>query len=207
MRARTVDELPPDQAAFWRDFLAATGRPADTAVSDVFFADSEAAATELAALVLAGTKVGAAALVWTCERGGETVLDVGSGVGGTARFIAETCGARSRVRHLRRARRPGRGRPRLPVPRAAGPATSFLATPEEMRALLGEAGFTVEHEADRHDEALDVLARQRARTAEGPPPVGLGTLIGAGFAERMANLAGNLSARRCGPWEFVARRR
>lgn len=78
MSVRTADELPPDQAAFWRDFLAATGRPADTAVSDVFFfADSEAAASELAALVLAGTKVGTASLVWTYEREGEAVPKAG----------------------------------------------------------------------------------------------------------------------------------
>ena len=78
MRSRTADELPTGQAAFWHAFLAATGRPAETLVSDVFsFADSEAAAAELAALVLVGTKVGTASLVWTYEREGDAVPKAG----------------------------------------------------------------------------------------------------------------------------------
>lgn len=101
---------------------------------------------------------------------------------------------------------PGDGAFLFPVPWAAGPATSFLATPGEMRRLLGEAGFRIEHEEDRHAYALDFFERQRARMAEGPPPIGLHTLMGAGFRERMGNVHANLQAGRCGPWEFVCRR-
>lgn len=211
---------------------------------------------------------------------GMAVLDVGCGVGGTARFVAETCGAivtgidltpayveaaqalseavglggstsfhcgsalampfddrafdaaftlhvamniedKARLyREVARVLKPGAvfgvydmvagsddGAFVFPVPWAAGPATSFLATPAEMRVLLDEAGFTIEHEEDRRDHALDFFARQRALAAAGPSSLSLRTLIGEGFAERMANIVANISARRCGPWEFIARRR
>lgn len=211
---------------------------------------------------------------------GMAVLDVGSGVGGTARFVAETCGASvtgidltpafvEAAGTLSRAvglddrtafhcgsalampfgdgtfdaaytlhvamniahkaalygevarvlkpgavfgvydvlAGPGTGDFVFRVPWASGPATSFLATPQEMRALLEGAGFVIEHEEDRRDHAVEFFARQRARAAEGSPPISLRTLIGEGFAERMTNFVENLSACRCGPWEFIVRRR
>ena len=69
---QTIDDLAGPLAAFWRDFLERSGRAAGTPVADVFhFSDCEADAIELADLVLAGTKIGTASLVWLYEaRGG-----------------------------------------------------------------------------------------------------------------------------------------
>jgi len=100
---------------------------------------------------------------------------------------------------------PGEGPFVFPVPWAAGPQASWLTTPETMRTLLDAAGFDILHETDRHADALDFFARMATRA--GPPRPGLHLLIGEGFRERMANLAANLKAHRCGPWEFVCVRR
>lgn len=99
----------------------------------------------------------------------------------------------------------GEGPFAFPVPWAAGPQASWLATPQEMRAALDGAGFDIVEEEDRHAYALDFFARVAARG--GPPPVGLHLLIGEGFAERMANLRANLGAHRCAPHAFVCVRR
>lgn len=70
--------LAPALAAFWSGFLETCGRPEQTPLADVFhFADNEADATELAALVLAGTKVGTASLVWMYDARGDAVPAAG----------------------------------------------------------------------------------------------------------------------------------
>ena len=76
--AQTLEDLTGPLAAFWRDFLVASGRAAGTPVGDVFFfSDNEADAIELAALVLAGTKIGTASLVWMYEARGGTLPAAG----------------------------------------------------------------------------------------------------------------------------------
>jgi len=63
---------------YWSEFLAATNRSPDTLLYDAFhFCDSEALATELAELVLAGTKTGTATLVWDCEDEGIAIPKAG----------------------------------------------------------------------------------------------------------------------------------
>lgn len=99
---------------------------------------------------------------------------------------------------------PGQGSLAFPVPWAADSGASWLAGPDAMRTLLDDAGFDIVHEEDRHAQAQTFLARA---ASAGTSPVGLHLLIGEGFAERMANLAANLATQRCGPWEFVCRRR
>ena len=100
---------------------------------------------------------------------------------------------------------PGEGAFVFPVPWAAGPETSWLATSQAMHDLLDAAGFDILHAQDRHAWALDVFARMAAMPAR--PRLGLHLLIGEGFRDRMARLAANLAAHRCAPWEFVCRRR
>lgn len=76
--ARRIDTLSPEVAAFWRGFLAADGRDDATPLMDVFhFCDNEPDAIELADLVLAGTKIGTASLVWMYEARGEPVPAAG----------------------------------------------------------------------------------------------------------------------------------
>ncbi len=58
--------------------------------------------------------------------------------------------------------RTGSAQPAFPVPWAAGPDTSFLATVEEYRSLLTEAGFVVEEEHDL-SAVVHQLGQQQAR--------------------------------------------
>ena len=100
---------------------------------------------------------------------------------------------------------PGEGPLVFPVPWAAGPQASWLASPGEMRVLLDGAGFDIVEDEDRRDDALAFFARMAARGA--PLPVGLHLLVGEGFRERMTNIRANLEAHRCAPHIFICRRR
>ena len=94
----------------------------------------------------------------------------------------------------------------FPVPWAAGPETSFVATPAAYRAALTEAGFTVTGERDRTAAALAVLSAAQARiAAEGRPALGLHILFGADAAAKSANLARNLKSGIVAPTEMIAR--
>ena len=63
------------------------------------------------------------------------------------------------------------GEPYFPVPWAATPATSFLATPEQTRAELLAAGFVVVSFRDTSAELRPALARERERLERGELPV------------------------------------
>ncbi len=84
-----------------------------------------------------------------------------------------------------------------PVPWAADPSTSFLATAEEMRDLLSAAGFEIEAEADSSDESLEWFRQVRARIErDGPPPVTFAAFLGDSFGQMAANQVANLAERR-----------
>lgn len=86
---------------------------------------------------------------------------------------------------------------RFPVPWANDSSTSFLATPEEMRELLGAAGFRVLSEVDSSDESLIWFQQLRARIErDGPPPVTFAAFLGDAFAQMAANQLTNLAERR-----------
>ena len=85
----------------------------------------------------------------------------------------------------------------FPVPWANDSATSFLATPEDMRELLPAAGFDVISEVDSSDESLLWFQQMRARIErEGPPPVTFATFLGDAFGQMAANQVANLADRR-----------
>lgn len=89
------------------------------------------------------------------------------------------------------------GEVRYPVPWARDASTSFLATPAQMRALLGAAGFQLVSEVDSSDESLTWFQQVRARiTREGPPPVTFAAFLGGAFGEMAANQVTNLAERR-----------
>lgn len=92
----------------------------------------------------------------------------------------------------------GEGGPvRFPVPWAADPSTSFLASPERMRELLPAAGFEVVSEVDSSDESLAWFQQMRARIErDGPPPVTFATFLGDAFGQMVANQVANLAERR-----------
>jgi len=86
---------------------------------------------------------------------------------------------------------------RYPVPWANDPSTSFLATPEDMRELLHEAGFEIISEVDSSDESLVWFQQMRARIErDGPPPVTFSAFLGDAFGQMAANQVANLAERR-----------
>jgi uncharacterized protein YhfF len=65
-------DIPEHIKTFWSDFLTKTARAGGTPLYDVFhFADREAVANSLAALVLRREKVAAASLLWEYEAEGK----------------------------------------------------------------------------------------------------------------------------------------
>ena len=193
---------------------------------------------------------------------GETLLDVGSGLGGPARYLAKVCGCRvtgvdltaefvatanelarraglsdqvefrqgsaldlpladgsvdlawsqnvamniaDRPRYyaqMRRVLKPGgrlaiqdvaqgpAGAPHYPVMWADTPATSFLRTPEETRALLEAAGFKVITWQDNTDAAIAEAKAERARAASSPgerPILGIHVVVGPSFWDKARN--------------------
>ena len=73
-----------------------------------------------------------------------------------------------------------KGEPDYPLPWAAGPATSFLCSPEETREQVLTAGFEIVIFRDKTEEVLPDLRENRRRLEEhGLPPLGLHALLAA----------------------------
>lgn len=95
-----------------------------------------------------------------------------------------------------------------PVPWAEAEATSFLKTPDEMRAYLAEAGLTVEKAESLKDFAAEFFRKAfaAAAKADGPPPLGLHLLTGANAPQKFQNYAAALDADQIDPVIMVARK-
>ncbi|NQV84420.1 MAG: methyltransferase domain-containing protein [Rhodospirillales bacterium] len=94
----------------------------------------------------------------------------------------------------------------FPVPWAHSAATSHLTTPDEMLVHLEAAGFEVEEVEDRTNFALEVIKQGLAARTEGPPPLGVHLLMGAGAPEKVKNTRNNVQAGRMAPVQMIARR-
>jgi len=85
----------------------------------------------------------------------------------------------------------------FPVPWARDPSISHLATPDEMKMLLSDAGFNI---LDVHDSTHESLNWLEARTAgtiqSGPSPVTIQILFGEDFPEMIRNQTHNLRERK-----------
>lgn len=100
----------------------------------------------------------------------------------------------------------GPGAITYPVPWAAHEGLSSVATPDEYRAALREAGFAITAERERRQFAIEFFDKLRARqAAAAPPPLGLHQAMGADAKLKMANLVESLKAGTLGPCEIVAR--
>jgi len=94
----------------------------------------------------------------------------------------------------------------FPLPWAAGPATSFVATPADYRAALAASGFTIQAERNRAAFALESLRALQARVAaEGRPALGLHILMGENARQKTGNLVQSLERGLVAPMEIIAR--
>ncbi|MCW2243015.1 class I SAM-dependent methyltransferase [Azospirillum canadense] len=95
----------------------------------------------------------------------------------------------------------------FPVPWARDPATSFLATPDELRGLLADSGLEVVGWRDTSADGRAWFQSLRDRLAsEGPPPIGFHLLLGPDFRDMARNQVRNLEEQRILPTEVVCRR-
>ena len=95
----------------------------------------------------------------------------------------------------------------FPVPWARTPESSFLATPDELRGLLGEAGFRIADWSDTTEAArswFTALAERIRR--EGVAPLGFHVLLGPDFPAMAQNQRRNLEEARIVLAQVVARR-
>ncbi len=100
------------------------------------------------------------------------------------------------------------GAPHFPVPWAREPSTSFLVTPEELRRLLEEGGFTIVSWRDTTEAGRTWFRAVAQRLREGgPPPLGFHLLLGPEFAVMAENQRRNLEEHRIALVEVVGRRR
>ncbi len=99
--------------------------------------------------------------------------------------------------------------PHYPVPWAASPSISFLTDQDSLRQMLADAGFQEEQWHDLTDASLDwfekMIASQTARSADGPPLLGLHLLLGPTAGQRMANVRRNLTENRLGIVQAILR--
>ncbi|WP_395678639.1 class I SAM-dependent methyltransferase [Inquilinus sp.] len=137
-----------------------------------------------------------------------TLLHVGMNIADKAALFAEVRrvlkpGARFGVYDVMRV---GEGDLPWPMPWAAAPETSFVATPETYRRLLQEAGFTVEAEHDRAALALRLAREARERAAaRGPSPLGPQLLMGPTAPQRVGNVMAAVERGLIAPVAMVAR--
>ncbi len=85
----------------------------------------------------------------------------------------------------------------FPAPWARDPSISHLATPDEMKSLLADAGFKVLDVHDSTDESQGWFEAMTTRMAQsGPPPVTVQVFLGGDFPEMTRNQVRNLTERR-----------
>lgn len=100
-----------------------------------------------------------------------------------------------------------RGEPDYPLPWAAGPATSFLSSPEETRDQVLATGFELIVFSDKTEEVLSDLRENRRRLeGQGLPPLGLQTLMGERIRELQINVARSAEEGRLTIIEALARK-
>jgi len=96
-----------------------------------------------------------------------------------------------------------------PVPWATEKSTSNLATADEYRHALKNAGFVVSRENNRRDFALDFFKRLREKleSSGGPSPLGLHTLMKESTTVKIKNMIRNITEEYLAPVEIIAQKR
>ena len=89
------------------------------------------------------------------------------------------------------------GEVNFPVPWAREPSISHLATNDEMKSLLSDAGFNILGDHDSTGESQNWFEAKAARmTQSGPPQVTFQVFLGEDYPEMVRNQVRNLSERR-----------
>lgn len=92
----------------------------------------------------------------------------------------------------------------FPVPWASDASMSHVDTLGEYRAALTGAGFEIISERNRGTFAKEFFAGLKARSAGGPPPLGLHVIMGADAPTKIANMVGAVAAGIIAPVELIA---
>ncbi|MEP9353292.1 class I SAM-dependent methyltransferase [Xanthobacter sp. KR7-65] len=95
------------------------------------------------------------------------------------------------------------GEVHFPVPWAREPSISHLATPDEMVALLKDAGFTLVQVEDSTETSQQWFEAMAARMQAAPPPVTFEAFLGGDFSAMARNQVANLKERRIRTVRFV----
>ena len=96
----------------------------------------------------------------------------------------------------------------FPVPWAREPSISHLVTPQELRSLLEQSGFEVDHWQDTTAAGREWFVEMNRRFQEsGPPAVSFVLLMGSEFKEMAANQRRNLEENRIALIETICRKR
>lgn len=94
----------------------------------------------------------------------------------------------------------------FPVPWAREPSISHLATPQDMRRLLADAGFEILDEIDSTEASLEFFKDVMARMAKtGPPPLTFQTFLGGDFPQMARNQVQNLAEKRIRTVTYICR--
>jgi len=103
--------------------------------------------------------------------------------------------------------RVGDGELTFPVPWATTADTSAVASIDDYKNALENAGFRVVAERNRHDFALEFFAGIQARAAsDGPPALGLHIVMGESAPVKIRNMIENIASGRLAPIELIARK-
>ena len=96
----------------------------------------------------------------------------------------------------------------FPVPWAREPSISFLVTSDELRELLGQAGFQVVSWRDTSEEGRSWFREvaEKMQKVGGTPPLGFHILLGPDFKTMARNQVRNLNENRIGLIEAVVQR-
>jgi ubiquinone/menaquinone biosynthesis C-methylase UbiE len=163
--------------------------------------------TRLVKLESQATFVEASALALPFDSGtfdGAYQIHVGMNIADKAGVFREVArvlkpGARFAIYDIMRT---GDGPLNFPVPWARQADTSVLATPDEYRRALQDAGFQIEHERERRQYAIDFLNRMRALPE--PPVLGVHVLMGELAPLMMQNVTAPIVSGVIAPIELVA---
>jgi len=94
-----------------------------------------------------------------------------------------------------------------PVPWAGSAAHSHLASRHDTGSWLAEAGLTIVHEQDWHNEGLAALHKLHARLkGPGKSAPGIALIMGPDTVPRIENLISNIERGLCTPYMVICRR-